>query len=101
MTVDRTILITVWVVCLIIIPLTVPKKRAREAALLFLCNQTITWTLSVLFVEMNLYVNPIREFPFATGSNFTNNYLFFPLLSVIFNLYYPKTSHLSLNCFTI
>ncbi|WP_141225065.1 CBO0543 family protein [Paenibacillus sp. yr247] len=87
---ERTILIMVWVVCIVLIPITIPKNRTREAVLLFLSTQLITWILSLLYVEGKLLEYPIREFPAATGSNFTNNYLFFPFLSTLFSLYYPK-----------
>ncbi|MFD0694489.1 CBO0543 family protein [Paenibacillus sp. GCM10027628] len=90
MTFERVILIIVWGIGLILIPLTIPKDRMREAALVFLANQMITWTLSVLFVEMGLFENPVREFPKAAGINFTNNYLLYPLSSTLFYLYYPK-----------
>ncbi|MEC0227093.1 CBO0543 family protein [Paenibacillus alba] len=90
MTVERAILIWVWVLCIVLIPILIPKRRSREAILLFLANQLLTWILSVMFVEWGLLENPIREFPAASGSNFTNNYLLFPFLSTLFSLYYPN-----------
>ncbi|MEW9701103.1 CBO0543 family protein [Paenibacillus sp. SI8] len=89
MTIERAVLLTVWLVCLILIPITIPRARIREAVLVFLASQAITWTLSILFVEMGLLENPVREFPAATGTNFTNNYVLYPYLSTIFFLYYP------------
>lgn len=90
MTVERVILIIVWIVCLVIIPIKIPKHRIREAVLLFLSTQMITWIMSLLLVEWQAIENPVREFPAASGSNFTNNYLFFPLVSTLFALYYPS-----------
>lgn len=90
MAMERVILIIVWIVCLIIIPIKIPKHRTREAVLLFLFTQMITWIMSLLLVECQAIENPVREFPAASGSNFTNNYLFFPLLSTLFALYYPS-----------
>lgn len=46
--------------------------------------------MSLLLVEWQAIENPIREFPAATGSNFTNNYIFFPLVSTLFALHYPS-----------
>ncbi|OPH59424.1 hypothetical protein BC351_21195 [Paenibacillus ferrarius] len=63
---------------------------------MFLANQLLTWILSVMFVEWGLLENPIREFPAASGSNFTNNYLLFPFLSALFSLYYPNHKSLGL-----
>ncbi|MDD9270981.1 CBO0543 family protein [Paenibacillus sp. GCM10023248] len=89
MTVERVVLIAVWAVCLLLIPLMIPRHRIREAVLLFLFTQMITWVMSLLFVEWRFIENPIREFPAATQSNFTNNYLLLPLLSTLFSIYYP------------
>ncbi|GFZ81249.1 hypothetical protein GCM10008018_28610 [Paenibacillus marchantiophytorum] len=91
MSVERAILILAWVICMTLMPILVPKNRIRQAVLLFLSTQLITWVLSVMFVEWGFYENPIREFPAASGSNFTNNYLLFPFISTMFSLYYPNS----------
>jgi hypothetical protein len=90
MTVERVILIMVWVVSILLIPIAIPKHRTREAVLFFLSTQMITWILSLLLVEWSFLENSIREFPAASGSNFTNNYFFFPFISTVFSLYYPS-----------
>ncbi|NEW07968.1 hypothetical protein GK047_18370 [Paenibacillus sp. SYP-B3998] len=94
MTIERAILIMVWLVCVIAMPIVIPKGRSREAALVFLSNQVISWTLSLFFVEMNWFSNPVREFPAASGSNFTNNYVLYPFISTVFYLYYPGGKNL-------
>lgn len=99
MTVERVILIMIWVVCFVLIPVMIPKHRAREAVLLFLFTQLITWIMSLLLVEWQAIENPIREFPAASGSNFTNNYIFFPLISTLFALYYPSQKSAAIRFF--
>ncbi|MDU0205079.1 MULTISPECIES: CBO0543 family protein [Paenibacillus] len=90
MTVERGVLIVIWIVCIILIPIKIPKHRTREAVLLFLSTQMVAWIMSLLLVEWQAIANPIREFPAASGSNFTNNYIFFPMVSTLFALYYPS-----------
>ncbi|MBP1964777.1 CBO0543 family protein [Paenibacillus aceris] len=99
MTVERVILIVIWVVCIVLIPVMIPKHRTREAVLLFLFTQMITWIMSLLLVEWKAIENPIREFPSASGSNFTNNYIFFPLISTLFALYYPGQKSVAIRTF--
>ncbi|MBD0382524.1 CBO0543 family protein [Paenibacillus sedimenti] len=94
MTIERAILILIWLVAVILIPVAIPKDRTREAIVVFFANQMITWILSVLFVEMGWFENPVREFPKAAGTNFTDNYLLYPLTSTLFYLYYPREKSL-------
>ena len=94
MTIDRWILTAVWVLCIPAMMLIIPRKRWREAALLFVFNQSITWMLSLIQVEAGFAVNPVREFPRAVASNFTFNFILYPTVAVFFAFYYPKSGWL-------
>ncbi|MNE76043.1 hypothetical protein D3C80_1722550 [compost metagenome] len=61
----------------------------KEAFILFMSAQVITWPAGLLLVELDFMTNPVREFPIATRSNFTFNYMFYPIVSMAANLYYP------------
>ncbi|UJF32971.1 CBO0543 family protein [Paenibacillus hexagrammi] len=89
---ERLVLICVWGVCAAAALLFIPRHRIREAMPYFFFNQLLTWVISLLLVEFGLLDNPVREFPLATGSNFTNNYILYPLIATMFCLYYPVHS---------
>lgn len=89
MTLERGILAAAWLISFAIFLFVVPRNRVKEACLLFLSSQVITWPASLLLVELGFIANPVREFPAATRSNFTFNFLFYPLISMLANLYYP------------
>lgn len=87
---DRWVLLIVWVVCLPALFLGVASVRWREMAFVFLCNQSYTWTMSLLLVESGHVSNPVREFARASGCNFTFNFILYPTVAVFYCLYAPK-----------
>ena len=89
MTLERGILTAAWLISFTIFIFLVPRNRVKEACILFLSAQVITWPAGLLLVELDFMTNPVREFPVATRSNFTFNYLFYPVISMLANLYYP------------
>ncbi|WP_274648920.1 CBO0543 family protein [Paenibacillus humicola] len=90
MMLERTILAAVWAVCLTSLALLVPRRRRREAVLLFLFAQIIVRASSMMLVDLGLISNPIREFPRATGANFSLDYILYPTLIVFFCFTYPQ-----------
>lgn len=87
--VDRIIEITVWIITSLLLIKYVPKDRIREASLIFLFKQLMTWIFGLLVVEKKLIIYPTRLFfQRATKSSFTFEYFVYPALCVLFNLYY-------------
>lgn len=93
MSLERFILIVVWLF-IIIVAVRLPREKWREACLVFLSCQVLTWSLSLIFVELNWLENPVREFTKAAASNFTFNYAFYPIVNVLHSLYYPRKKNM-------
>jgi hypothetical protein len=69
----------------------VPKDKIRHALVPFLSKQVITWLFGLLVVEKNLIEYPYRPFFKKTyKASFCFEYFFYPLVSTLFNLYYPE-----------
>ena len=98
--VDRKIELTTWVIASLLLIIFVPKNRIREAHIIFLFKQLLTWILGLLVVEKNLLRYPKRLFfQRATKSSFTFEYFLYPALCVLFNLYYPENKSKSKKIF--
>lgn len=89
MTLERGVLVAAWLISFAIVLFLVPRNRLKEGCILFLSAQVITWPVGLLLVELGFMAHPVREFSVATRSNFTFNYLFYPIISMLANLYYP------------
>ncbi|MBD0382523.1 CBO0543 family protein [Paenibacillus sedimenti] len=86
-TLERIILITVWAVCIAGL-LLVPKHLRREAQIVFLFQQFITWILGLIVVQNGWLEYPVRELSLNLTS-LTYEFLAYPLVAVYMNLYYP------------
>lgn len=81
---------TVWVIMILLLMKFVPRKRIREAIVIFFFKQCITWLFGLFVVEKGWIQYPARLFfKKATKSSFTFEYFIYPSLCVLFNLYYP------------
>jgi len=89
MRIEAVILIIAWLITIIGLIIFVPKNKIREAFVIFLFKQVITWIFGLLVVELGLIVYPVRSFAHATWTNFDFEYMIYPATCVIFNLYYP------------
>ncbi len=89
MTIEGAILITAWVITAILLWRFVPRDKIRNAQVVFLFKQLITWITGLVVAQYSLIVFPVRLFPNATTSSFTFDYFFYPAICVFFNLYYP------------
>lgn len=69
----------------------IPKSKWREASIIFLSQQLITWFLGLLIVELHFIEYPIRELSKVNRSSFVYEFLLFPLVSVFFCIYFPTT----------
>lgn len=93
MNLDRWILIAIICFSIIMIWIMVPKKKAREAWVLFLSMGMITWPAGLLAVEMGWIKYPVQLLARANDYNkasFTYEFFLFPMTSVVFSLYYSK-----------
>ena len=70
--------------------LLVPKHRRREAHVVFLFQQLITWALGLCTVEFGLLKYPVHELHKANYTSITFEYFIYPTVAVYFNLYYPS-----------
>lgn len=89
MKMEYIVLISVW--CLTIIGLLyyVRRYEIREALVIFLFKQMLTWAFGLLVVEFGLIEYPVREFQKASATSFSFEYFIYPAICVIFNLRYP------------
>ncbi|HEO8418880.1 CBO0543 family protein [Niallia sp. FSL W8-0635] len=95
MNMERWILIGIIAISILAILFLVPKNRAREAWVIFLSLQIITWPAGLLAVEWNMIDYPIQLFSFANEfnrSSFTFEFFLFPVTAIMFSLYFPKKS---------
>jgi len=71
----------------------VPKERAREAWVPFLSLGSVTWAAGLFVVEMGWISYPVQLFSkenLINESSFTFEFFLFPVLAILFSLYYPK-----------
>lgn len=86
---ELIILLLAYTVTLILLLLLVPRNRLREALVIFLFKQLLTWLLGLTISQLKLIEYPVRSFPHATKSSFDFEYFIYPSICVLFNLYYP------------
>ena len=87
---EKVILLLAWSLTVIMLLIFVPRKKFREAQVIFLFKQFITWLFGLIAVESKLIEYPVRIFTIATRASFTFEYFVYPAISVIFCLYYPS-----------
>ncbi|MCZ8518377.1 MULTISPECIES: CBO0543 family protein [Paenibacillus] len=90
MTIDKITLILIWSATIILLIACIPKDKVRDAHVIFLFKQVLTWLIGLLVVEKGLIEYPNREFPHASGTSFSFEYFIFPAICVVFNLRYPE-----------
>lgn len=94
MSVERIILIAVWVLACLALLIYVPKVRYREAIVIFMFKQVMTWLLGIITVEAGLIEYPVRIFTIAVKTSFTFEYFVYPVICIFFVLYYPEAKGL-------
>ncbi len=91
---EKSIELSVWVVTALLLIKFVPRKRIREAIVIYLFKQSVTFLFGVLVVEKNLISYPSRLFFQKTNkSSFTFEFFVYPALCTLFNLYFPEKRH--------
>ncbi|MEH7074254.1 CBO0543 family protein [Neobacillus drentensis] len=71
----------------------VPKEKARDACVLFLFLQMISWPAGLFVVEMGWIEYPTQLLSISNQYNRTSfafEFCIFPIVAVFFSLYYPK-----------
>ncbi|WP_246944853.1 CBO0543 family protein [Bacillus pinisoli] len=68
----------------------IPKNKWKEASIIFLFQQFITWVLGLLAVELCLIEYPVRELAEVNRTSFLFEFLTYPIISIFFCLYYPQ-----------
>ena len=90
-TIETIIECSSWLVMGVALVIFVSKERIRDAHVIFLFHQVVTWACGIVVVEMKWLDYPIRFFAYASRTSFTFEYFICPALAVLFTLYYPKT----------
>lgn len=92
MTLDRIILVIVWVIGIGLL-FTIPRNKIRLAMVAFLFKQVLTWVFGLIVVEAGWIQYPIRLFSEVNRASFTFEYLLYPVVCSVFNVYYPNERH--------
>jgi hypothetical protein len=93
MNLERWILIGMFVVSILSTIILIPRNKAREAWVLFLFLQVITWPAGLFAVEMGWIEYPVQLLKGANQYNRTSltfEFFIFPIVAIIFSLYYPN-----------
>lgn len=91
---EKSIIISIYILNAFLLFKFVPKDKIRNASVIFLFKQAITWLFGLLVVEKKLIVYPYRPFFRKTyKASFCFEYFFYPVLGVLFSLYYPEKRH--------
>lgn len=93
MNMERWILVGIIAISILAIFLLVPKQKTRDAWVIFLSLQIITWPAGLLAVEWNMIDYPVQLFSSANEfnrSSFTFEFFLFPVTAIMFSLYFPK-----------
>jgi len=93
-TIDFVIESLAWIITICLLLLFIRKNKLREAQLVFLFVQVVTWLFGLLTVELKLISYPVHFFQYATRSSFTFEYFVYPSFCVLFNLNYPEEKSL-------
>ncbi|MFD2332574.1 CBO0543 family protein [Cohnella sp. GCM10020058] len=89
MTMERFILIGVWIITILLLRFSVPLNKIREAFVIFSFKQMLTWFFGFLVVQYKLIEYPVREFPYAARNSFSFEYFIYPALCCVFNMKFP------------
>lgn len=89
MRIDWWVLLAVYAVSAGI-PFFIPKDKIRLAVAAFLFKQVITFVIGLVVVEWGLLEYPVRVFASINRTSFTFEYLAFPAVCALFNVWYPN-----------
>lgn len=69
----------------------IPKDKLRDASIIFLFQQAITWFLGIVAVGLKLLEYPVRELAEVNGTSFLYEFFQYPVITIFFCIYYPKS----------
>ena len=90
MSTDTLLIILGWVITTVLLIIFVPKAKIRQAFVIFMVKQMITWSIGLLVVELRLLEYPVRSFAYASKTSFDFEFFIYPAFCVLFNLHYPE-----------
>jgi hypothetical protein len=93
MILERWILIGVIMIAYFSSLSLIPRNKARDAWVLFLFLQVITWPAGLLAVEMGWIEYPIQLIKGVNQYNRTSltlEFFIFPIVAILFSLYFPN-----------
>jgi len=90
MNIDVILIIAGWIFIASSLVILIPKNKIREAQVVFLFIQGITWVLGLLVAQFSLIEYPVRPFPHASTTNFSFEYFIYPSICTIFTFKYPE-----------
>lgn len=95
MRLDYWILLGVWILSFLLLFL-IPRNKRRLALIAYLFKQFITSLLGLVTVELGLLEYPVRELASVNRTSFTYEYMAYPVVCALFNVFYPtKAKRLS------
>ncbi|MBI0577884.1 hypothetical protein IEC97_10960 [Neobacillus cucumis] len=87
---EKRIIITSLMVSFLLLLCLTPKRKIRQATLILLFQQSYAWITGLFVVEKGWIAYPKRLFfKKSYKGSFTFEHFVFPIVSVLFNLYYP------------
>lgn len=90
MSIDTLLIIMGWLITIVLLLFFVQRNKIRQALVVFMFKQLITWLVGLLVVEFRLIEYPVRSFAYACKTSFDFEYFIYPSFCVLFNLHYPE-----------
>lgn len=90
MTIDRIILLCAYLAAVALLLFGTPRGKIREANVIFMFKQVLTWLIGLVVSELRLLEYPVRSFAYATRASFDFEYFIYPATCVIFILRFPE-----------
>jgi hypothetical protein len=84
------ILVFSWILTIAMLIVFIPKNKLREAQVIYLFKQFITWLFGLTVVQFRLIEYPVREFSYANRASFSFEFFIYPAICAVFNLHYPE-----------
>jgi hypothetical protein len=91
MNIELTILYSYYAVAFISLRF-IPRDKWREASIIFLSQQFVTWFFGLLVVELHLIEYPVRELAEVNKTSFLFEFLAFPIITIFFCIFFPQSA---------
>ncbi|WP_047984336.1 CBO0543 family protein [Ornithinibacillus californiensis] len=91
MNIEHTILYSYYAAAFISLRF-IPRDKWREASVIFLSQQFVTWFFGLLVVELHLIEYPVRELAEVNKTSFLFEFLAFPIITIFFCIYFPQAA---------